>query len=440
METAKDVANRYESGLYFGKIHIAIEAKAAKNLVACIDRTLFNTYSEEGSKKTVNRYLDEILIEDAAKARLERHIKNGLGFWNDSFFAPIFDGSEYSERDVSRFLWILRQIFPSISDTMNFSVDFYSESFQKELAETLAMVDELIMIEQSGCLRVEGASDLYRSRNMVAHIQIIDDTKTFIEAIKLNSIRRRFWRGESSVNFSFKSRIHRGTEQTMECDAFYDVSRRLSGKMLGKNYFEKLAELQHYGFPTRLIDVTENPLVALFFACIGETNSNYSKVVELSPPDRSVRRDNDYQVRANSCIVPLAESFARLGGEKLEVQQATLFDLYSQEGLPHSIHHTLMSDMRESIIVLANHLNPRLIAQSGAFILVGDAIEKLNPSQNHQEWISRMICIPSHARQKILRELSTLGISFKTMFPDIQGYGAAISNSNYEIARHPIEQ
>ena len=39
--------------------------------------------------------------------------------------------------------------------------------------------------------------------------------------------------------------------------------------------------MQHYGCPTRLLDITANPLVALYFACDGEQAAHQDGVVYI---------------------------------------------------------------------------------------------------------------------------------------------------------------
>lgn len=102
------------------------------------------------------------------------------------------------------------------------------------------------------------------------------------------------------------------------------------------------------------------------------------------------------------------------------------------------------ADMRTIQCVLPKQNNPRLIAQQGAFLLFGfkDAISDKTATpiisdemyanskdENEQDLGNKIqIIIKGSAKQKILDELKTLGISNSTMFPEIDNIANEIKN------------
>lgn len=120
--------------------------------------------------------------------------------------------------------------------------------------------------------------------SLISNLALLDKTRTYA------------WRGQNDASWRLTSRLLRHVEETSaspvteadlaakEAEILMEARTWGLGRDLGASATDlhMLAMLQHHGVPTRLIDVTSNPMTALWFA-IEEHEPDENGVVRESP-------------------------------------------------------------------------------------------------------------------------------------------------------------
>lgn len=119
---------------------------------------------------------------------------------------------------------------------------------------------------------------------------VITSVSDYLEKLKKITVgedSQLFYRGVSNEEYATPDKnipsIYRKSGWIQNEDKmFYELVSRVPEEFKDcQNTFEYLVKMQHYGYPTRLLDITSNPLVALYFACSGDEDNEKDGVVIL---------------------------------------------------------------------------------------------------------------------------------------------------------------
>ena len=265
--------------------------------------------------------------------------------------------------------------------------------------------------------------------NMITSFTQFCNTMLGIE----NKKRAFYYRGHSDSAFLLQPSVMRKDSWlSHERDMYNEIRIECPQEFSQcKSHLDFLVHMQHYGLPTRLLDVTRNPLVALYFAC--ETNPGKSGeiiVFEVDHEELKYPGSDTVSILASLPLFTSAEKDAvyrwasdrKLSQEDFNKKAVRLLHEIKLEK-PAFRDELKKEDLTDVFFVLSEKKNPRIMKQDGAFIICGLFDRKKNPINRYRLRRGSKIqifIIKSRAKKGIMKQLNKLSINKAGLFPEIE--------------------
>lgn len=193
---------------------------------------------------------------------------------------------------------------------------------------------------------------------------------------------RVFFRGQSNEEYPLLPSIARpitgGTSYLMfENQMIQSAKLQSPEEFTGITYpVNMIAKMQHYGLPTRMLDVTENALVALYFACksANENSDTNGEVFCFKVAEKDVH--SAYSVYANVAASICTEISSNIEDFVRRIRYEAFFPRSEREKPIPQITKHIVSTLSQPFFILPEMLSEREKRQQAAFLLFPNGIHE----------------------------------------------------------------
>lgn len=255
--------------------------------------------------------------------------------------------------------------------------------------------------------------------------RIVNSIEEYLEATD-DSKGICFFRGQANKAWAIQPSLYRNDnfmifENQMLEELAIKHPREFSSL---RGTYPQLLKSQHYGLPTRLLDITTNPLIALYFAVTDDTVGNKDGHVliindqGLDPEFSEARKQAIALIATNSNNISFDEIISKLNLDESRIESFLLPEVF--------IEKTTYEDSNDRSFLQGGHT----IIFNAAIIdgVVRKDIKHTIP----QEFIREEFLIPYQCKTTLKAQLDlNFGISEKTLLLSIENTTSAIKNMYY---------